>query len=180
MYPQHLIIARDRRESLSDYLAAICTVFVITLLYWLLTSGIKQNFVHDILLKWLKILIQSEVDPRILRTCLRSIVQRISPFSKTLKRGAGVWLNLDCPVVQGESLAPSKLLLWDVEVVWHLWYVISIDTEALVSFFAALSNDPSSSSSWDLWAYHWYGHFFEIFKPAWWYLGISQMDSSMT
>ena len=117
MYPQHLIIAGDGCESLSDYLAAICTVFVITLLYWFLASGIKQKFVHNILLKGLKILIQSEVDPGILRTCLRSIVQRISSLSKALKRDAGVWLNLDCPVVQWESLAPSKLLLRDVYVV---------------------------------------------------------------
>ena len=111
MYPQHLIIARYERESLSNYLAAICTIFVITLLYWFLASGIKQNFVHDILLERLEMLIESELDPWILRTCLRSIVQRISPLSKSLKRYARVWLNLDCPVVQWETLAPSKLLL---------------------------------------------------------------------
>jgi len=125
-------------------------------------------------------LIESELDPWILRTCLRSIVQRFYPLSKPLKRYARVWLNLDCPVVQWETLAPSKLLLWDVEVVWHLGDVISIDTEALVSFFAAWSNDPSPCSSWDLGAYHWYGHFFETFKSTWRYLGISQMNSSLT
>lgn len=71
----------------------------------------------DVLFMRLKRLIQSEVDPRMLRTCLRSIVQRLSPLSETLKRNAGVWLNLDRPIVQGESLPPSRLLLRDVDVI---------------------------------------------------------------
>jgi len=117
VYPQHLIIARDGCESLSDYLAAISAFIVINFLHKILASGILQNFVDDILFMRLKRLIQSEVDPRMLRTCLRSIVQRLSPLSKALIRGVGVWLNLYCSIVQWESLAPSRLLLREVDVV---------------------------------------------------------------